>query len=464
MTERGDTHDELEEALTAHLRREAARAPAPRDLWERVRSRLGTPVRESGFFGWLGRWLRPVPAFAVAGVLVVAVGATALLVAVPLARGTLDSFAAGSDPTPTPVPPGAAGPPGSAGPADEADRRWPLIQIETDMAIPRPPAAPTPTPAPFGAFESASGLDIDDREVASAGSLSIEVASVRVAMAELRAIAETLGGFVEQLTTSGGPEPAQGTATIRVPGDSFFTAVERIQALGEVQSERLGQEDVTGRAIDLEAQLRGELRKEESLLDLLDRANSVSDVLTVERELSRVRSTVERLAGQLAFLERRVALASIVVSLSLPPEKAALPSSAILQVQVEDVGAAVRDVLAAVSQAGGEAGRSVVTVRNGSEEATLSLRVPEAEFDRVLDVIEAKGTVQFKQVQRSGFGAALDAAGEEVEASFELTLSHEPPAGFNWWVWVGVPAGAAGAALLLGGLLYAAYRAGRRTG
>ena len=72
--------------------------------------------------------------------------------------------------------------------------------------------------------------------------------------------------------------------------------------------------------------------------------------------------------------------------------------------------------------------------------------------------------MQFKQVQRSGFGAALDAAGEEVEASFELTLSHEPPAGFNWWVWVGVPAGAAGAALLLGALLYAAYRAGRRTG
>ena len=473
MTERGDTHDELEEALTAHLRQQAARAPAPRDLWERVRSRLGTPVRESGFFGWLGRWLRPVPAFAVAGVLVVAVGATALLVAAPLARGTLDSFAAGSDPTPTPVPPGFDGPAGASGAAAESDRRFGRITIATDTPSPRPPAAPTPTPAPLGAFESASLSTVgdsvtvqflNDREVASAGSLSIEVASVRVAMAELRAIAESLGGFVEQLTTSGGPEPAQGTATIRVPGDSFFTAVERIQALGEVQSERLGQEDVTGRAIDLDAQLRGELRKEESLLELLDRANSVSDVLTVERELSRVRSTVERLAGQLAFLERRVALASIVVSLSLPPEKAALPSSAIIEVQVEDVGAAVRDVLAAVSQAGGEAGRSVVTVRNGSEEATLSLRVPEAEFDRVLDAIEAKGTVQFKQVQRSGFGAALDAAGEEVEASFELTLSHEPPAGFNWWVWVGVPAGAAGAALLLGALLYAAYRAGRRAG
>ncbi|MCH7656326.1 MAG: DUF4349 domain-containing protein, partial [Chloroflexi bacterium] len=300
----------------------------------------------------------------------------------------------------------------------------------------------------------------EDREVASAGSLSIEVASVRVAMAELRAIAESLGGFVEQLTTSGGPEPAQGAATIRVPGDDFFTAVELIQALGEVQSERLGQEDVTGRAIDLEAQLRGELRKEESLLALLDRANSVSDVLTVERELSRVRSEVERLAGQLAFLDRRVALASIVVSMSLPPEKTAQPSTSSIRVQVADVGDAVRDVLAALAQAGGETDRSLLTVRNGAEEASLFLRVPEAKFDTLQDAIERTGTVAFKQVQRSGFGAEPDT---DIEASFDVTFVEQPAAERNLWLWVGVPAGASGALLLLGGLLYAAYRVGRRT-
>ena len=287
MTERPDTHDELpdelEEALTAHLRREAARAPVPGDLWARVRSRLGAPVREPWGLGWPRRWLRPVPAFAIAGVLVVAVGAAALLTAIPLARGGLP-LAGGSDPTPTPAPWGAAGPPGPAGAAGASSESGNKLAIDTP--IPRPPAAPTPTPAPFGAFDrivlpSISGdaslaaqVIGEDREVASAGSLSIEVASVRVAMAELRAIAESLGGFVEQLTTSGGPEPAQGVATIRVPGGDFFTAVELIQALGEVQSERLGQEDVTGRAIDLEAQLRGELRKEESLLALLDRASS----------------------------------------------------------------------------------------------------------------------------------------------------------------------------------------------
>ena len=122
----------------------------------------------------------------------------------------------------------------------------------------------------------------------------------------------------------------------------------------------------------------------------------------------------------------------------------------------------MRDVLAAVSQAGGEAGRSVVTVRNGSEEATLSLRVPEDKFDVVQDAVEAAGTVVFKQVQRSGFGATLDAAGDEVEASFELTFVEQPPSSRNLWLWAGVPAGAAGAAVLLGALLFAAYRAGRR--
>ena len=221
---------------------------------------------------------------------------------------------------------------------------------------------------------------------------------------------------------------------------------------------------MTGRAIDLEAQLRGELRKEESLLALLDRANSVSDVLTVERELSRVRSEVERLAGQLAFLDRRVALASIVVSLSLPPEKTAQPSTSSIRVQVEDVGDAVRDVLAALSQAGGEADRSLLTVRNGSEEASLFLRVPEAKFDAMQDTIERAGTVEFKQVQRSGFGTAPEADTDtDIEASFDVTFVEQPTAVRNLWLWLSVPAGAFGALLLLGGLLYAAYRVGRRT-
>ena len=75
------------------------------------------------------------------------------------------------------------------------------------------------------------------RKVISVASLSIEVELVEPAIGQARAIAESLGGFVEQLSSSGGANPPQADLTVRVPQPQFFRALERIEALGEVQSQ-----------------------------------------------------------------------------------------------------------------------------------------------------------------------------------------------------------------------------------
>ena len=95
--------------------------------------------------------------------------------------------------------------------------------------------------------------------------------------------------------------------------------MEQIELVGKVQSKNLGSEDVSERFIDLQARLKSSLREDESLLSLLDRTSTVIEVLAIERELTRVRLDIERLQGQLNFLERRIDLATITVSLSSPP-------------------------------------------------------------------------------------------------------------------------------------------------
>ena len=94
--------------------------------------------------------------------------------------------------------------------------------------------------------------------------------------------------------------------------------MEQVELVGKVQSKNLGSEDVSERFIDLQTRLKGSLREEESLLSLLGRTSTVSEALTIERELTRVRSDIERFQGQLNFLERRIDLATITVSLSSP--------------------------------------------------------------------------------------------------------------------------------------------------
>jgi len=122
----------------------------------------------------------------------------------------------------------------------------------------------------------------DNRQIISQGSMSVQVQDVPAASTCVRAIAEGADGFVEQLSSYGVDEFKEITMSIRVPEDEFFSVFEPIKALGKIQSENAGSEYVTERFIDLEARLKSVQREEESLLCLLDRANLVSELLTIE--------------------------------------------------------------------------------------------------------------------------------------------------------------------------------------
>ena len=173
-----------------------------------------------------------------------------------------------------------------------------------------------------------SSLEVTQRKIISNASIAVEVEVVQTAITEVRTIAESLGGFVEHLSSSGSPEHQRATMTIRVPQDQFLSALERIETLGEVQSQSVGSEDVSEQFIDLEARLKSSLREEQSLLSLLEKTEGVGEILAIERELSRIRSEIERLQGQLNFLERRVDLATIGVTLIPPREESVEPPSA----------------------------------------------------------------------------------------------------------------------------------------
>ena len=288
----------------------------------------------------------------------------------------------------------------------------------------RAPAAPDPTVAPAqgvsgprvlpgsrgasAAIDQAGStaslalseaLQIAERKVITTGSIALEVEDVESAITDVLAIAEGLGGFVEQLSSSGEGDRQRATMTIRVPQDQFFSALERIEPLGKVLSRNLGSEDVSEQFIDLEARLKSALRQEESFLTLLQRAESVSDVLTVERELSRVRSEIERLQGRLNLLERRTALAALSVSLSPPAPVATTPPSGNLTVAVSDVSGAVEEVKALVASLGGAIDRSFLSIRDDEERANINLRVFTADFEQAIASLEGQGKVRSKEIQ-----------------------------------------------------------------
>ena len=276
------------------------------------------------------------------------------------------------------------------------------------------------------------------------------------AVAQVRIIAETRGGFISQLATTGTPGRQRSDLVVRVPQGEFFDTLESIKGLGKVWAENAGSEDVTEQFIDLEARLRSALREEESLLSLLERADTVSNILTIERELASVSAPrLERLQGQINFMSRRVDLATISVALFPPEERLADPPYGSLGMEVGDVSASVDEVKALVARVGGELEGVFLSVSNGRERADIEFSVFAKDFSAALSEVEGQGKVTYKEIRESTSGNV-----ESEVPDSRLTVSiRGRESSLGRWLLIGGAALVGGILLLV--LLYAVRRAVR---
>ena len=362
----------------------------------------------------------------------------------PLARGiaSVESVFSNDSPAPPPAP-AASAPAGASGAAGPAGARGPAG-----------PAQPPSQPGPAA-----------ERKIIFIASLSIEVEEVEAAVDRARAVAESLGGFVEHLSSSGGSETPRADLTIRIPQTGFSDALEHIESLGEVQFRNLGSEDVTEQFIDLGARLKSSMAEEKSLLALLERSNSVTEILTVERELTRVRADIERAQGRLNFLERRVDLATINVSLFLPGSGPSNPPVANFTMDASDVSDQVSQLKGYVAGLGGAIDQVYLSTNEGGERAEVTFRVFSQDFYQASAFIEDQGKLRSRNI-REGI---LILTGEETprakrpDARIDVVYLDES---FDFQPWMAI-FGIALALALAGAmavLLRVAYRRGRMRG
>jgi PKD repeat protein len=175
-------------------------------------------------------------------------------------------------------------------------------------------------PAVSGGTGAGSDMDIStdatDRLVVRNGSMEIVVEDVNDAAGSLGRIAATYGGHVVSSSIYEDNGRTFGSVVIRVDADSFDTAIAAIRSLSvEVVRENTSATDVTEEYVDLNARVRNLQRTEEQLLQLLEQAGSVEELLEVQRELSDVRGQIEQLEGRIRYLEQTSAMSLIEVYL-----------------------------------------------------------------------------------------------------------------------------------------------------
>jgi uncharacterized protein DUF4349 len=193
----------------------------------------------------------------------------------------------------------------------------------------RPTSAQAPAAGDEGdAWSRYSAPDPANRLIVRTGQAGVEVDSLEPAMAELRRVAQRVGGFVADASIQSGRNQIRtATLQLKVPAARFDDLTEGLRPIGRLQFVNVAAEDVSEEFVDLSARVGNGHRLEERLVDLLrTRTGKLQDVLSVERELARVREEIERIEGRMRYLKASAQLSTLSVNLYEPaPLVASVP-------------------------------------------------------------------------------------------------------------------------------------------
>jgi hypothetical protein len=192
-------------------------------------------------------------------------------------------------------------------------------------------AAAAPTAAPAAEAPAAEGAPASSappvapndpsRKIIKDATLTLEVASVDLALSRISGAAAQVGGYVlETRTDQVGPEQKQAVLKLAVPVDQFEATLQRIrEASIRVLSEAASGTDATQEYVDTQSQLANLQATQARIREFLDQAKTVEEALQVNTQLTEIEGQIAQLKGRLQFLSQRAAYSTIAVQLQQPP-------------------------------------------------------------------------------------------------------------------------------------------------
>ncbi|MBF4517038.1 DUF4349 domain-containing protein [Flavobacterium sp. ANB] len=102
--------------------------------------------------------------------------------------------------------------------------------------------------------------------------------------------------------------------TVRVPSQNFDAFISSVsKGVSYFERKDISSEDVTEEYIDLNSRLNTKRKLEARYIEILKKANKISEILEIEKQISAIREEIEAKEGRLKYLESRVSESTISI-------------------------------------------------------------------------------------------------------------------------------------------------------
>ena len=171
------------------------------------------------------------------------------------------------------------------------------------------------------------------RKIIKRGYISIDVENFDETSGLLKSYTEQNSGYIEQSdqyadydSQTNSYRSKRGNMIVRIESSKFSDTMAYIETLGTVTSRSETAEDITGSYVDTQSRLEVKEQEKQRLMELLEDAGNMSDIITIEGRLTEVISDIESYQAQINAYDDVVDYSAISVSIRENDDSSIVPS------------------------------------------------------------------------------------------------------------------------------------------
>lgn len=155
------------------------------------------------------------------------------------------------------------------------------------------------------------------RMVVKTGDVNVEVAqgTIKNKFDSLKQLVAQQGGTMYSYTYSETKTRKEYYAMVKLPPNAFESFPTLLEQLGAVKSADTNTDDVTDQYVDLQAKIQNLEASKKRLTELYNMSTQLKDILSLEKEITRVQTDLDYYNAQKISLERQVRQATLTVHL-----------------------------------------------------------------------------------------------------------------------------------------------------
>lgn len=180
-----------------------------------------------------------------------------------------------------------------------------MEEAEIDMSF----EAPMKNPDTSGNVD-ADSMPESERKIIKNKSMDVQTTDLAAFITEMKKQVSALGGYVENSSNY----KSSADFTLRIPAENYDAFSTVVGNLGTITFENEYIDDVTSQYIDIEARLTALESEQESYLRLMGKAQTVDEILQIQRYLSDVNYKIESYTAQLNSYKSKIAYSTIRVN------------------------------------------------------------------------------------------------------------------------------------------------------